>query len=43
MKQLGGFVVFDAVNIIGFWLCIYAIKQIPVAQYDMIVGGGILT
>ncbi len=42
MRQLGGFVVFGAVNIIGFWLYISSIKQIPVAQYDMIAGFGIL-
>lgn len=42
MRQVGGFLVLGAVNILGFWLYISSIKQIPVAQYDMIAGFGIL-
>jgi drug/metabolite transporter (DMT)-like permease len=42
VKQLIGFTVFTVVNIIGWWLYLYSIRQIPVAQYDMIAGGGIL-
>ncbi len=37
-----GLVAFAAVNFIGWVLYMYAIRLIPVAQYDMIAGLGIL-
>jgi drug/metabolite transporter (DMT)-like permease len=40
--QVTGFLTFTAINIVGWWLYMYAIKVIPVAQYDMIAGLSIL-
>jgi drug/metabolite transporter (DMT)-like permease len=37
-----GFVSFAVINLIGWALYMYSIKLIPVAQYDMIAGLGIL-
>jgi drug/metabolite transporter (DMT)-like permease len=37
-----GFFAFAAINLVGWALYMYSIKLIPVAQYDMIAGLGIL-
>jgi drug/metabolite transporter (DMT)-like permease len=41
-SKLTGFLVFAVINLVGWVLYMYSIKHIPVAQYDMIAGLGIL-
>jgi drug/metabolite transporter (DMT)-like permease len=41
-SKMLGFVSFAVINLIGWALYMYSIKLIPVAQYDMIAGLGIL-
>jgi drug/metabolite transporter (DMT)-like permease len=41
-SKLPGFVAFAVINLIGWALYMYSIRLIPVAQYDMIAGLGIL-
>jgi drug/metabolite transporter (DMT)-like permease len=40
--KLLGFIVFALINLMGWALYMYSIRLIPVAQYDMIAGLGIL-
>jgi len=40
--KIFGFLAFAAINLAGWILYMYSIKLIPVAQYDMIAGLGIL-
>lgn len=41
-SKMVGFVTFAAINLVGWALYMYSIRLIPVAQYDMIAGLGIL-
>jgi len=41
-SKMVGLVTFAAINIVGWALYMHSIRQIPVAQYDMIAGLGIL-
>jgi drug/metabolite transporter (DMT)-like permease len=41
-SKIVGFVSFASINLVGWMLYMYSIKLIPVAQYDMIAGLGIL-
>lgn len=41
-SKMMGFLAFAAINLVGWVLYIYSIRVIPVAQYDMIAGLGIL-
>lgn len=41
-SKVTGFVLFTVINLVGWVLYMYSIKHIPVAQYDMIAGLGIL-
>lgn len=41
-SKLTGFLIFASMNLVGWWLYMFAIKLIPVAHYDMIAGFSIL-